>query len=230
MYIARRTLLVLLLTGILLASCANQGSTSATPDIDAILTAGVGTLAASIFQTQTAIVPTVTATPTTTPTPTNTPIPLVSPTSSATPIVFVPATVGLLPTPTGTRYTPTANPSTLAYGCNNLQLISDESVPSGTVFKPEENFTKIWKVANTGTCDWVYRYQLVFAGGNDMFGEPPGLGKVIVPGQWTQLSLDLQAPKAPGTYTGYWRLGDQSGHAFGSTLGVTIEVKASSYP
>lgn len=231
MYIARRILLILLLTGILLTSCANQDSTSATPDINAILTAGVGTLAASIFQTQTALVPTITETPTPTTTATATPIPLPSLTSSATPqlIFYTPLATSSI-TPTGTQYTPTANPNTLAHGCNNLQLINDENVPAGTIFQPEENFTKTWKVANNGTCDWVYLYQLVFVSGNNMTGEPARLGKVIPPGKWTQLSIDLQAPKAPGTYSGYWRLGDQSGNAFGSTLGVTIEVKASSYP
>jgi len=223
-------LIVLILMGILLTSCASQDSASSTPDVNAILTAGVGTFAAYIFQTQTAMVPPATETPTVTPSPTNTPIPLLTPTASPTQVVFFAPTVGLLPSPTGTQYTPTANPSTLGFGCNNLQLIRDDSIPSGTVFKPEENFRKTWKVANSGICNWQVLYRLVFVSGNDMFGEPQKLAKVIVPGQWTELSIDLQAPKAPGTYTGTWRLGDQSGNAFGSTLGVSIEVKASSYP
>ena len=235
MYIARQMLILLLITGILISSCAPQAPGQPTPDMNAILTAGVGTFAASIFQTQTAMAPSVTLTPTVTPTATITPLSLLSPTgstASATQFILIAPQVTLvIPTPTGTYYTPTANPNTLASGCNNLLLISDESVPSGTVFKPEEHFTKSWKVANTGTCDWVYRYHLVHISGDDVGGrDPVSLGKVIPPGKWTQLTIALLAPKAPGKYTSYWRFADQSGTVFGSTLGVSIEVKGSSYP
>ena len=225
MDITRRILIVLFVAGILLTSCSGQGAVSATPDVNAILTAGVGTLAASIFQTHTAMVPPPTLTFTATAIPTETPQP--SPIPSSTALTILNPTVIIVPT--GTQNTITPNPNTLGFGCNNLQLIGDETIPTGTVMAPEQLFTKTWKVANTGTCDWVYLYHLVSAGGNSMGAEPPRLGKVIEPGKWTQLSLDLLAPKAPGTYTGYWRLADQSGNAFGSTLGVSIVVKAS-YP
>ena len=234
MYIARKTLILLLLSGILLTSCAGQNPSESTPDVDTILTAGVGTFAAAIFQTQTALVPPATATPTTTPTPTATvatPIPLLSPTASATQLVFVAPLITFTAIPTGTQYTPTPNPNSLAFGCNNLVLIRDENYPAGTVFDPEQRFTKTWKVANTGTCDWVYFYHLVFISGDDVGGrDPVRLGRVIEPGKWTQLSIDLRAPRAPGRYTSYWRFADQSGNVFGSTLGVSIEVRASSYP
>ena len=231
MYNARKTLILLLLMGFLIISCTGQNPSEPTPDVNAILTAGVGTFSAAIFQTQTAFVPPATATPTTTQTPTATvatPIPLLSPTASATQLIFVAPLVTFTAITTGTP--PTANPTTLASGCNNLALLRDETVPAGTVFKPEEGFTKVWKVANTGTCNWVFLYHLVFVSGERMGGEPQRLGKIIEPGKWTQLSLNMQAPKNPGKYTGSWRFADQSGTAFGSTLGVSIEVKASSYP
>ena len=229
MYIVRRTLILLLIPGILLSSCGPQEPGQPTPDMNAILTAGVGTFAASIFQTQTAMVPPATLTPTVTPTATVTPLSLLSPTASATQFILVAPQVTLVvATPTGPTLTP--NPNTLGAGCNNLLLINDVDVPAGTVFKPEEQFTKSWKVANTGTCDWVYRYQLVHISGDDVGGrDPVSLGKVIPPGKWTQLTITLRAPKAPGKYTSYWRFADQSGTVFGSTLGVSIEVKAS-YP
>jgi len=229
MYIVRRMLILLLIPGILLSSCGPQEPGQPTPDMNAILTAGVGTFAASIFQTQTAMVPPATATPTVTPTATVTPLSLLSPTASATQFILVaPQGTLVVATPTGPTLTP--NPNTLGSGCNNLLLINDVDVPAGTVFKPEEQFTKSWKVANTGTCDWVYRYHLVHISGDDVGGmDPVSLGKVIPPGKWTQLTITLRAPKAPGKYTSYWRFADQSGTVFGSTLGVSIEVKAS-YP
>lgn len=233
MYFTKRSFAMLLFTGIFLTSCGNQPVTAATPtsELDAILTAGVGTLVASIFQTQSALVPLATETPTFAVVPTNTPLSAVALPVLSTPTLALLNTAIVIigsPTQTGTQYTPTVNPSTLGYGCNNLFLIRDETIPAGTVFKPGEKFTKTWKVENSGTCDWVYLYRLVYFTGDRMGGSPNSLGKVIVPGKWTQLSVVLTAPSEPGTYTGYWRFGEQSGHMFGSTLGVSIVVKSTS--
>ncbi|HXF85411.1 MAG TPA: NBR1-Ig-like domain-containing protein [Anaerolineales bacterium] len=221
----RHSIILMIFLGLLLVSCGGQNEVLPTPDLSSILTVAVGTVVESVFQTQTAIAPP--SVPTVTPTISPTPTPIVLspiPSSTFTPIVFNPVITYPSPTPTGTQYTPTPNPSTLAYGCNNLRLLRDETIPAGTVMLPGQTFTKAWKVENNGTCNWVYQYQLVFISGERMGGEPPRLNKVIEPGKWTQLSIDLTAPTKPGTYTGYWRLGDQQGHPFGSTLTVQIVV------
>jgi hypothetical protein len=225
----RRNLLTILLPiGMLIASCGGETPQEGENlDVNSILTAGVGTLAASIFQTQTALVPPATQTSIPSAIPTGTPITLPSPASVPTQVFIFNtaiATTSLSPTPTGTRNTPTVNPSTLGFGCNNLLLLRDESIPAGTVMKPGESFTKIWKVENNGTCNWVFQYRLVFLSGERMDGEPAGLGKVIEPAKWTQLSIGLTAPKNPGTFTSTWRFGDQAGNMFGSTLSVSIVV------
>ncbi len=225
----RKFILPMLLLMAILAACAGQPATEepAELSVDAILTSSIGTVAASIFETQTALV--TPATPSSSPTnqPTGTALSLLSPTASSTQsFVFNPvvSTLSLTPSVTGTQFTPTVNASTLAFGCNNLLLLRDETIPAGTVMKPKETFTKTWKVENNGTCDWVFQFRLVFVGGNQMDGEPSGLGKVIPPQKWTQISIQLTAPKQPGTYTGNWRLGTQAGNAFGSTLTVSIVV------
>jgi len=230
MYHARRTFIALLLIGILLTSCGGQSPASPTPDVNAILTSAIGTVAASFFQTQTALVPLATETFTPTPIPTGTPLTLLTPTASPVPtqLILISTPVPnftFVPSPTGTQYTPTVNPSTLGAGCNNLRLISDETIPAGTVLKPRETFTKAWKVENNGTCDWVYSHHLVFVSGDSMAGESTRLGKVIPPKKWTRISVDLEAPKQEGTYTGYWRFADPDGNLFGSTLTVSIVVR-----
>lgn len=219
----------ILIAVLFLAACAGQPATEPASelDVDAILTSSVGTFAAAVFETQTSQALSVSQTPTAINQPTNTSIILASPLPSSTQaFIFNPVVpaVSLSPSPTGTLFTPTPNPSTLAYGCNNLLLISDVTVPAGSVMKPKETFTKTWKVANTGTCDWALQYRLVFVGGNQMEGDPSGLGKVIEPQKWTQISIELVAPKQPGNYTGNWRFGTQTGNAFGSTLTVSIVV------
>lgn len=226
--VRRRLFYSMVVCGILLASCGGGVATEegGEADVNAILTAGVGTLAASIFETQTALAPIASDTPLPlTSTSTNTALPLPSPAPSSTQgLVYVPVVSTGSPTPTGTLFTPTPNPSSLGSGCNNLLLISDVSIPAGTVMKPSEPFTKTWKVQNNGTCDWALQFRLVFAGGNQMEGNPSGLGKVIPPQKWTQISVALVAPKKPGTYTGSWQLSTQTGTQFGSTLTVSIVV------
>lgn len=217
----------LVLLVFLLAACGGQPTVAPTMDVSAILTSSVSTFSAALFGTQTAQALSATPSPTSTDIkPTDTALALASPVESPTQgFVFNPAsTLILTPSVTGTIFTPTPNPSSLALGCNNLALIRDETIPAGTVMSPSQVFTKTWKVENNGTCDWVYLYRLVFTGGNQMGGEPSGLGKVIPPGKWTQISVQLMAPKQPGSYVGTWRLGTQAGGAFGSTLTVSIVV------
>ncbi len=228
----RKTLFIMLLTATLLASCGGQAvpSSTSTPDINAILTESVGTFAAYFYQTQTAMVPPATSTPMNTPTSvaSSTPLSLPSPLAPvATQAIFT--TPVVYPSVTGTQYTPTSNPSTLAYGCSNLGLINDIAVAA--TLQPNETFTKTWQVANTGTCDWTFGYRLIYVSGNKMEGESLRPNNPPVPrGEWRRLNLSLTAPDDPGTYTGYWRMSDGAGNAFGSTLGVTITVTGSSYP
>ena len=215
MFTKRHFVLLVLIACVVLSSCGGQAPEgAATLDVNAIMTAGVGTLIASMNQTQTAqaLLITHTASPTMTS----------SPTSTSTPTLGTPMV--LFPTFTGTPYTPTSNPSGSASGCNDLGFIQDVNIPAGTVVRPGQEFTKTWKVVNNGTCDWVFLYRLVFTGGERMGGNPSGLGKIIIPGKWTQLSIGFTAPRSAGTYTGYWRMGTQSGVAFGSTLMVSIVV------
>src|SRR5574338_695580 len=133
---ARKTIFLTLLSAFLLAACGGQVPESPTPDVDALLTESIGTLSASFFLTQTAVMPPPTNTPlpTTTPLPTNTPLALPSPLPSATQGYF--ATSAVYPTVTGTQYSVTANPSSQASGCNNLAFIQDVTLPSGTELAP----------------------------------------------------------------------------------------------
>lgn len=223
----RKKLPIFLLVAVLAASCAGQPP-APTQDVNAMMTQSVGTFMAQFFQTQTAMVTPATPTPLDTPTfiPTSTPMPLPA-LPTATYVVYATSIIYPTATPTGTYYTPTVNPSTLGYGCNNLGLVNDIAMSSDTV-KPGATFTKTWQVANTGTCEWKFNYRLAFVSGEDMDGVGESLGNDIAVNKWTKIKATMTAPKNQGTYTAYWRLTDAGGHAFGASLKVTIKV--SSYP
>ena len=234
MTLIKRLTFVVLFSALLLLACG--GAPETTGDPNAVMTAGVGTMVASFFGTQTAMVTPATATPiaTITPVPTLAPLfsptPLASPTRPALPTAtfifytLTPVTT-LTAIGTGTFVTPTVNTGALASGCNNLAFIHDVTVSPGTELAPEENFDKVWKVENTGTCEWVYQYSLVFTGGEDMGAGSFILRKVVAPGNWTEISVNMDAPNKEGIYNSYWRMADADGNLFGSTLVVNIEVK-----
>lgn len=226
----RRLSILLLLAALALSACGGT-AIPATSQIDVILTEGVKTMVASYFETQTALAPkeTPTAPATITPSPVFTPLGISNSTTTppATPTyiywtaTWAPPSVA---TVTGTLPTATVNSSSLGFGCNNLAFITDVNYPSGTVVKPGENFTKTWKVANTGTCEWLYVYRLTFLSGTDFDAPSVNLGRIVTVNHWAELSVNLDAPKNPGTYSAYWRMADGDGHMFGATLGVTIKV------
>lgn len=218
----RRSLLTLLFIGILLASCGAPPAGGGTPDVNGTIAANAQTLVAAIFQTQTALAPaaTNTALPTVTSLPTTTALALSTPTTGIQQPIFVAVTA----TPTGTYYTATPLASSLGVGCNNLQLIESFTVPAGP-FLPGQDFTQSWQVNNNGTCDWVYLYSLVFASGDKMgSGSSVRLSKVIPPGKWTTLSVQLHAPNNTGTHKASWRFTNADGTAFGAVLPVSITV------
>ena len=230
MHTVRKKLPILLLVAVLAASCAGQPP-APTQDVNAMMTESVGTFMAQFFLTQTAMVTPATPTPLDTPTfiPSSTPLALPSAVApTATYVIYATSIVYPTATPTGTYYTATPNPSTLAYGCNNLGLINDIALSFDTV-KPGDTFTKTWQVANTGTCEWKFNYRLVFVSGENMDGVGEKVGNDIPVNKWTQIRATMTAPKNAGTYTAYWQLSDTSGHTFGASLKVTIKVKTS-YP
>lgn len=222
----RRSLLTLLFLGILSASCGPSAAGQPTPDINATIQANAQTMAAALFQTQTALAPaaTNTALPTATFLPTSTALTtLLSPTTFVQQPVYVAATA----TPTGTYYTATPLNSSLAVGCKNLALVEGWTEPDGP-FVAGQRFVQYWQVANTGTCDWLYGFEVVFVSGEKMGGGGSiGLSKKFEPKKWTTFSVVLHAPNNSGTYKASWQMSDGAGTKFGSILPVSITVGGS---
>jgi len=93
------------------------------------------------------------------------------------------------------------------------------------VLAKDQVFRKTWKVENTGTCEWTRQYLLVPAGGDTLGGETMKISKNVTVGDWSELSVELQAPENPGKYTSYWRLSNGQS-MFGATLTVSIVVES----
>jgi len=107
-------------------------------------------------------------------------------------------------------------PHALAAICNQVQFVSDLTVPDGTAFAPGTAFTKTWRLKNIGTCTWTTAYHLVWAGG-DALGGPASLliPATVAPGRTLDVSVKLTAPATGGNYKGLWMLRNASNVQFG---------------
>ena len=110
----------------------------------------------------------------------------------------------------------------------DMNFVSDISIPDGTNIQPGAQFTKTWRIKNTGTCTWstshVFRYvegELMWANPEFIY-MPSGIGSQNT----IDVSVTFTAPNQAGTYKSYWQMKNPSGVAFGSKIWVQITVGA----
>ena len=106
----------------------------------------------------------------------------------------------------------------------NAAFVRDVTIPDNTVLLPNQEFTKTWQVKNNGNCVWEAGFVLAFVGGIDMSTQNTIPLPATAPGGTTELSVPMQAPAQPGTFTSNWRMRDANGRFFGSGLTAVIVV------
>ena len=115
------------------------------------------------------------------------------------------------PTPT-----PAPTPTPIPVPCNAAKFIKDVTIPDGTAFAPDTDFTKTWRIQNNGTCTWTKEYDLVFVDGTRMGGQKAiALSESVKPGETIDLSVALTSPDTAGDYRGFWMLRAEDGQIFG---------------
>ena len=97
-------------------------------------------------------------------------------------------------------------------------MIEDVTVPDNTVMTKGQQFTKTWRLLNNGKCDWS-GYTIAFFAG-DRLGSPDAVPIQDTPaGKAVDVSVNLTAPSADGSYTGFYVLKNDKGE----TLPIGIE-------
>ena len=141
------------------------------------------------------------------------------------------AALTLLPTATLLKGTPALLPTAIvapgsggggATGCDNSVFLGDVTIPDGTTIAAGQNFTKTWKVSNTGSCTWTATYQLVFVSGDSLGGKATPIGVAVKPGEAASVSVILTSSSATGNLTGIWRLSNDKSQPFGDRLTVVV--------
>jgi hypothetical protein len=92
----------------------------------------------------------------------------------------------------------------------------DITIPDDSMISPGQSFIKTWKLVNIGSCTWTNLYSASFFYG-DRMGAPEKvpIQGTILPAQSVEISIEMIAPQAAGTYQGNWKLSNSSGVLFG---------------
>jgi hypothetical protein len=145
----------------------------------------------------------------------------------STPEYFIPPTLSNKAEPIP-LVTDTPVPATPTPPCeDNLTFIEDITVPDGTAFAPGATIDKIWKIANSGTCNWDADYRLRLDSGDAMGAE---IEQALFPARSdseAEIRIIFTAPQEEGTYQALWQAYSPSGEPFGDPIFLIIEVDAS---
>jgi hypothetical protein len=92
----------------------------------------------------------------------------------------------------------------------------DITIPDDSLISPGQSFIKTWKLENIGSCTWTVSYSASFFYG-DRMGAPESvpLQETVLPAHSVEISVEMIAPLAAGTYQGNWKLSNSDGILFG---------------
>ncbi|HSO28236.1 MAG TPA: NBR1-Ig-like domain-containing protein [Anaerolineales bacterium] len=212
-----------------MVACGLVGAPQPGPSPDALFTQGAQTVQAQLTQqaidtlvaqlTQAAGGLTVTpGAPSVTPlavTPgSGTPTAIVAATSTQIPALPTNTSAPIWVPPTATRYVPP--PTQRPNPCHLADFVKDVAIPDGTSLRPAEDFTKVWRLRNVGSCTWNSDYEVVFSSGDRMGGpKAQRIGQTVRPGETVDIKVDMTAPITNGKFRGYWMLRATNGATFG---------------
>jgi hypothetical protein len=97
------------------------------------------------------------------------------------------------------------------------------TVPDGTRFDNNKDFTKTWKVRNSGTCAWNADTELAFVSGSQLGASSTVKVGALEAGKELEISVPMKTTDQDGSFTGSWQLRNKEGF-YGQTLTVVIRA------
>jgi uncharacterized protein YkwD len=154
-------------------------------------------------------------------------------TATEAPVLFVTSTLpptrpGLvLPTYTPPPVTETPDPLTPSPtpSCRDSAIfVEDVNYPDHSRLEAGEQFTKTWKLQNTGSCAWT-GYTVAFVSGDDLAAPDSVPVPETEASSTVEVSMDLTAPADNGAYTANFELRNTEGKAIPLGIETTFWVK-----
>ncbi|OWA52156.1 C6orf106-like protein [Hypsibius exemplaris] len=106
-----------------------------------------------------------------------------------------------------------------------MAFVQDVTIGEGDSVSPSTNFTKTWRIRNSGWDNWPPGCALRFTGTGlqmthiDLIALPP-----LQSGEEHNASVEMVSPALPGIYHGQWRMISPTGMYCGETIWVFIQV------
>ncbi|NOH12042.1 MAG: hypothetical protein HND51_10385 [Chloroflexi bacterium] len=131
------------------------------------------------------------------------------------------------PPPRNAGFTPAAPGEQNA--CDRFVFVDDITYPDNSEVRSGQSMTKTWRIQNVGTCTWTTGYKLVFISGFQLNApNEVSIPHTVAPGAYVNLTVQMRAPTAPGTYRGDWLMFSRSGYTFGGgtdgNLSIWVQV------
>ena len=106
--------------------------------------------------------------------------------------------------------------------------LDDQNMTAPPILAPGQDFTKGWRVRNSGNCPWEADFALAYVNGNrveaDMGGQPAPIGRKVLPGETIDIYVELRAPQVYGTFQGFWQMRNSTQQYFGEVMWVGVQV------
>ncbi|KAF7253259.1 Protein ILRUN [Varanus komodoensis] len=107
----------------------------------------------------------------------------------------------------------------------SMSFVEDVTIGEGESIPPDTQFTKTWRIQNTGTEAWPPGVCLKYVGG-DQFGH---VNMVMVrslePQEIADVSVQMCSPSTAGMYQGQWRMCTATGLYYGDIIWVILSVE-----
>ncbi|QLQ07040.1 MAG: hypothetical protein HZY76_14010 [Anaerolineae bacterium] len=92
--------------------------------------------------------------------------------------------------------------------------LDDKNMTAPPIMQPGQQFTKGWRIRNSGTCDWTTAFRLVYVSGNSPAAQMGGQPVAISRGssrRHLRCAGQSGGPLQPGTYQGFWQMTNAQG-------------------
>lgn len=106
--------------------------------------------------------------------------------------------------------------------CPDAKFVSDVTVPDNTQFDKNKEFTKTWRIRNSGSCDWPAGTLAAYASGEKMSAPDTVQIGAVKMGETADITVKLKSPDKDGNFAATWRLMDDKGELFGEMMTVVI--------
>lgn len=103
------------------------------------------------------------------------------------------------------------------------ELVAEGTSPDNTA-QPGEQFVKVWRLKNTGTCAWGEGFRWTFVEGEKL-GAAGAVKLPVVPvDAMVDLKVRMTAPATPGSFEATWQMQDPAGEKFGAGGKALVHV------